>query len=76
MGGENAHERRAPGDGFSASLADSSLAIEWRHIKPHEHTMLLSSGSWSAMLKAAGFKMIETSCPVPGKLAIYAERVA
>ena len=50
--------------------------IEWRHIKPHEHTMLLSSGSWSAMLKAAGFKMIETSCPVPGKLAIYAERVA
>jgi len=49
--------------------------IGWRHIKPHEHTMLLSTESWGAMLKASGFKVIETAVPVPGKLAVYAERV-
>lgn len=49
--------------------------VTWRHTKPREHTMLLSPAVWRSMLRAAGFRPIRTTTPIPMKLAIYSERV-
>lgn len=48
------------------------LGIDGKHVKPREHTMLLSEINWVYLLMAAKFKVIEVRRPVSQKLAIYA----
>lgn len=48
--------------------------LRGKHVKPIEHTMLLSPKTWSDMLRSAGFSVLLTTEPVPQKLAIYAQR--
>ena len=48
--------------------------IYFRHIKPFEHTMILSAATWGEMMAGAGFDPVEVTRPTSTKLSVYGKR--
>jgi hypothetical protein len=49
--------------------------IYWKHVRPLEHIHMLNSKVILELLAKQCFKIIETTNPIPGKLAVYAEKL-
>jgi 2-polyprenyl-3-methyl-5-hydroxy-6-metoxy-1,4-benzoquinol methylase len=51
-----------------------SSGINWKHVRPSEHIHMISPNRLMGMLEKQGFKIIEKTYPIPGKIGIYAEK--